>query len=459
MLRIIAVAAALAWVCVGCGKKDPTAKPPASHSGNKPVGTGSATSTQANPATGPNDPVKKPPVDIDNGKPGWMPVPVPDDQKDLAYTSVFHLFKSKETVYLENLERFVMKRSDGGGGTGSSLTAANQTEWDLVGGGIMEEAKKAPDKTDLYYRIKGKRTMTKKFGPPPGMVGEKQEWVMTVEEVVWKKSETQFFHEMTILEEELWDDYVSLIEDLLPDGLKAWQAHQTKAEDLGWGLSDRERDRTKKPFHALVSAVERISAGRKSIDAKSGDVEEAIAWMKLILEWSHFPGSVVSGDLEEDREKRSREALAGKVRLLENQFRDRLKSGLSIKPEEAGRVLKETDGTVTQKFCVYAADAGKFQLSAEAAMAVFGAKEKVEWKQTTLSLLKTAVTTHEGFFAGWPDDALAAFPGRLKDAVLPFTKGQLIPSRNAAAVLEAVKKAKPSLAGEVDAAIAELKKK
>ncbi|MEK7467412.1 MAG: hypothetical protein AAB074_08360 [Planctomycetota bacterium] len=413
------------------------------------------------------DPGKKPPIDIDSGSSGWIPVAVPEDQRNLDYTGVFHVMKQKGVVYVENLERFVMKRGDDGGGTGSSMTAANlidvKTEWEIVGGGIMEKMKTAPDKTDLFVRVKGKRTMMKKYGPPAGTVGEKQEWTVAVDSIVWEKSETAFFHETTMLEEELWDDYLQAIEGEIKTSLAVWKKHQETAEDLGWGLSDRERDRTKKPFHALVTALERLSESQTEIDRKAGNLAESVAWLRAILEWSHFPAVPVNGDVDTDeRQKRAMASLVGKLRLFENMFRDRLKTGsLALKAEEAVQMLAATDGTLTQKFSVYAAESGRFELSAAASLAILESKEKNEWKQTTLSLLKTAVTSNAGFFANWPGEALTAFPGRFRDAVLPITKGQLIPTRNAVSILEALKKAHPALTAHpsVDEAIAELKKK
>jgi hypothetical protein len=466
MLRPCAVASAflVALMSSGCGKSEPAKPTPQpAHGGKGQVGTGTGAGT---PTVNPDgtEPVKKPPVDVGSG---WVPTKVPDDAKNLDYTGVFHIMKIKGNVFVENLERFVMKRSDDGGGTGSSMTAANlidvKTEWEIVGAGIMEKMKTAPDKTDLYFRLKGKRTMTKKWGPPVGMVGEKQEWTFAVDSIVWEKSETQYFHETTILEEELWDDYLAAIEGDINVSVKLWRKHQDTAEDIGWGLSDRERDRTKKPFHNLVSAIESIAACQAQIDKKAGNLDEAVAWLNVILEWTHFPGVPVNGDVDTDeRQKRAQSSLAGKIRLTENQFLDRLKSGgIVLAPSDASKLIAATDGTMAQKFSIYAAEAGQFELSAELSMAVFATKEKPEWKQTTLSLLKTAVTGNEKFFAAWPDEALIKFPGRLKDAVLPFTKGQLIPTRNALAVVEALRKAKPALACSptIDEVIAELKKK
>ena len=79
----------------------------------------------------------------------------------------------------------------------------------------------------------------------------------------------------------------------------------------------------------------------------------------------------------------------------------------------------------------------------------------------SLSLFKSAVTSNPGFYSGWTDEALTKFPARLVAAVFPFTKGKLIPTRNAIAILETLKKEKPGLtcSPSIDEQIAELKKK
>ena len=170
----------------------------------------------------------------------------------------------------------------------------------------------------------------------------------------------------------------------------------------------------------------------------------------------------MSGDEDKTREQRAKETLEGRISLLKNQLRDRLKTGaLNIAPEEAAKLLSSTDGTVTQEFGIYASEAGKTLLGAECILAVLGSKENATWKATTLSTLKNQIGKDDKFFAEWPDEALLKFPSRLTTVVLPFAKGQLIPPRNAIAVLEAVKKAKPGLAYSppIDELIAELKKK
>lgn len=469
MLRIMSVAVFVALVAAGCGKKPPPNKTAPITGGHGQVGSGTQ---PANPgATKPpsTDDPKGPGEPVDAGNGGWIPVAVPDDQKNQDYLTVFHVVKIKGAVQVINLDRYMIARSDHGSATGSSLTAANLIEpkvsWELIGGGIMEKMKDAPDKTDLYFRVHGKRTMAKKFLSPPGTSGEKHDWVVTIDKVFWEKNEVAYTHEVTILEEELWDNYLAMIEGSLDlaSSLKMWRGYSATADELGLTLGDRDRDRTKPPFYKVVTALERISESQAVIDKKEGGVGEATAWLKVLLEWSHFPGSVVSGDVENNaRELRAREALTGRQRLLENQLRDRLKTdGLKIPPADAGKLLAATDGTMAQKFSIFAAEAGKFQLSAETAMSIFEGKEKTDWKETTLSLFKSAATANAAFFSDWSEADLAAFPARFVAAVYPFTKGKLIPTRNAVAILDCIKKAKPGLAisPSIDDQIAELKKK
>lgn len=469
MLRTIALAASVALLAAGCGKKEPS-KPSPVHGGHSPVGqpTPSGTTNPGKPSS--TDDPQKPPTDIDSGsKGGWIPVAVPEDMKNQSYSTVLHVVKVKGTVTVINLDRYMVGRTDHGSATGSSLTAANliepKTTWEIVGGGILDKMKDAPDKTDLYFRVQGKRTMDKKFVSPPGTAGEKHDWTVTIEKVVWEKSETAYTHEVTILEEEMWDMYLATIEGTLDlaSAVTTWQKYSATADDLGLTLGDRDRDRTKKPFEGLVTGLERIAANQGVLDRKPGGVEEATAWLKNLLEWSHFPPSPVGGDVENDeREKRARQSLTNKVTLIENQLRDRMKTGgLDVAPADAPKLLTATDGTMMQKFAMFAAEAGKGHLSAEAVLAVFLSGEKPDWKQTTLSLFKNAVTSTPAFFTGWPADALAAFPARFKDAVLPFTKGQLIPTRNAMAVIEAVRKSAggQTFTPSLDEVISELKKK
>ncbi len=470
MLRILSVAVFATLLVAGCGKKSPPVKNPGPVTGGHgQVGTGTG---PANPgATKPpsTDDPGKPPGDVDSGTGGWIPVAVPEDQKNQDYLTVLHVVKLKGVVTVYNLDRYMISRSDHGSATGSSLTAANviepKTTWEVVGGGIMDRMKDAEDKTDLYFRVHGTRTMVRKYLSPPGTSGEKHDWVVTVDKVFWEKNEVAYTHEVTILEEELWDNYLAMIEGTLDlaSSLKMWRGYSVTADELGLGLGDRDRDRTKPAYYKLVSALERISESQAIIDKKEGGIAEATAWLRVLLEWSHFPGSVVSGDVENDtREKRARQALTQRATLIENQLRDRLKTnGVTIAPEDAGKLLTATDGTMAQKFAIFAAEAGKYQLSAEVAMAVFSGKEKTDWKETTLSLFKSAVTSNAGFFSGWADDALTKFPARLVAAVYPFTKGKLIPTRNAVAILETLKKEKPGLAcsPSIDEQIAELKKK
>lgn len=469
MLRTIAMAACLAFLAAGCGKKEPV-KPTPPRGGSSPVGqpTPAGTTNPGKPSS--TDDPQKPPTDIDSGsKGGWIPVAVPDEMKNQDYSTVLHVVKVKGTVAIINLDRYMVGRTDHGSATGSSLTAANliepKTSWEIVGGGIMDRMKDAPDKTDLYFRVTGKRTMDKKFVSPPGTAGEKHDWIITIDKVVWEKSETAYTHEVTILEEEMWDMYLATIEGSLDlaSAVTTWRKYSEAAYDLGIELGDRDRDRTKKPLAGLVAALERISANQGAIDRKAGGVEEATAWLKNLLEWSHFPPSPVGGDVENDeREKRARQSLTNKATLIENQLRDRLKTGgLDVPPGEASKLLSATDGTMMQKFAIFAAEAGKGLLSAEAVIAVFQSGEKTDWKQTTLSLFKNTVTGSPSFFEGWPAEALAAFPARFKDAVLPFTRGQLIPSRNAIAVIEAVRKSAGgrTFTPPLDEIISELKKK
>lgn len=469
MLRTIALAASVAILAAGCGKKEPSkAQPP--HGGSSPVGqpTPAGTTNPGKPSS--TDDPQKPPTDVDSGsKGGWIPVAVPEEMKNQDYGTVLHLVKVKDTVAVINLDRYMVGRTDHGSGTGSSLTAANliepKTSWEIVGGGIMDKMKAAADKTDVFVRIQGKRTMDKKFVSPPGTAGEKHDWTVTVEKVVWEKSETAYTHEVTILEEEMWDMYLATIEGTLDlaSAVTTWRKFNETAYDLGLNLGDRDRDRTKKPLEGLVNALDRIAANQAVLDRKPGGVEEATAWLKNLLEWSHFPPSPVGGDVENDeREKRARQSLTNKVTLIENGLRDRLKTGgLEIAPSDAAKLLASTDGTMMQKFAIFAAEAGKGHLSAEAVIAVFHSGEKSDWKQTTLSLFKNSVTSTPSYFAGWPADALSAFPGRFKDAVLPFTKGQLIPTRNAMAVIEAVRKSAggQTFTPSLDEIISELKKK
>ncbi|MCE9581732.1 MAG: hypothetical protein K8T20_04355 [Planctomycetes bacterium] len=433
MLRTFVVSTALALLLAGCGKAKPAPPRPA-EGGHAPVG-GTGTHSMGTPNTGGETDSGHKPVDIDAGK-GWNPVPVPADQKNLDYTSVFHLSKIKGNIYIENLERFIIYRNDGSMGTGSSITASNvvevKTTWELVGGGLMEKMKAASEKTDLYVRLKGKRSMEKKFGPPPGMVGEKQDWVVNVEQELWSMPEPEYFHKTTILEEDLFDDYLGVIEGNAGEMLKKWRKLQDTAEDLGWGLSDLLRDRKKRPFQPLVEAVERIVACEAEIDTKSGGLAEASAWLNVLMEWSHFPGSVTSGDQDLERTNRANDSRAAKIKQIESQFRERLKSGgLKIAPEDAARLLKTTDGTIAQKFCIFSAEAGRTEISMEVALSVFQSSEKDDWKATTLSIVKGHVSSNPKYFEEWSDEAVLKFPSRLKAAVLSFSKGTLIPTRNA----------------------------
>jgi len=353
-------------------------------------------------------------------------------------------------------------------GTGNSVvvekprTEVKQVTWKLQGAGIEAQIAGLEPDSHIYLRLKGKRTFDVRYVAPAGYSGEKHEYTMSVDNVVWKKGETEYFHEMTILEEELADDYVLAVEGDPREKISAWEKHQDTAEDLGWGLSDRIYDPTKRPFEDLVKSFQRIRDYMNTVDHKGGDAPEAIAWLKLFFEWSHLPPNPVSGDLDKERQEKVVLSRAAKVRMAEVNLIDRLKSGeLHLLPSDADTVLKATDGVLSEKLVRTAADSGRFPFAWELSVSIFRSKETADWKRTSLSSLKSLIVSNPKFFDDFTEDALAAAPGQLRDAVKEFTAGNFMATRNAVAVLEELKKAKPGTKWIVPVgdAIAELKKK
>jgi len=375
--------------------------------------------------------------------------------KDVPATAIFRMIRTKDSVFIEHLQRIFS-----GDGGKDEVTAIS---WRLDGTDIVKEMEASPVDTHLFVRVKGRRMLEKRFLAPAGYSGEKHDYAFKVETVIWRKSEEELSNEITLLEDELWDAYVRSIADEGATAMvETWVEDQKRAENLGWGITDRQYNPSVLPFENVVDSFRRIGKLQDEIAKKAGGIPEAAAWLRLQKEWGHMPGCPVNGDADQAREQRAKENIEARRRMAENGLKARLKGGLVIPPDAAGEFLKATDPTMGQALARAAGECGQTQLAAELVLAICALPQAdVSWKNATLSAMKQLVSDDAAFFESWPDGLCAKFPGRLRDAVIEWAKGHLIYSRNAIAVLEALRKAKPSVAYDpgVDGIIQELRKK
>lgn len=461
MRRTLAAVAALALVAVsiyGCGKSSGSGPKKTTGTGTKTPTTGGSGTTTTTPP-----PVDPPP----DG--GWVVTEIPPAEKEIPYTSVWKVIKVRDGVFFENIRRTVIFTDPNlSGGTGHSMVADATTlivdavTWEFTGSEFSEAQKALKDDSHTYFKLRGTRVWNKRFSAPSGYRGEKHEYTMKVEKVVWAKPELQYYNEMTNMEDDLNARYLETVRSDPRTTVEMLKDSQKIADDLGFGLHEIKYDPTKLPFQALTEAIDRICNLLNVADKNTGDLTEAIARLKIYQEWNVFPPNPVTGDESEQAKKEAEAARKAKMETSVSLLRQRLKGGkLTLRPEDAEAILKETNPTLTVQLANYAAEAGLSRLTWELDMAVFGTNEDARWKRTALSTLKHSIVSNAKFFDEFPPEALAALPGKFGPRVKEFTQGDMMSSRNAVGVLEELKRRKPDLKCDpsIDAVIAELKKK
>lgn len=460
MLRITAATLALALIasgCSGCGKSSGTGK------GAKPTGTGKTPS-----GTGTGTATKPPPEDPPAND-GWVVADISAKEKEIPYTSVWKVIKVRDGVFFENIRRTVVFTDPNvSGGTGHSMVADATTliveavTWTFAGSEFQEALKGLKDDSHTYFKLRGRRVFDKRFSAPAGFRGEKHEYTMKVDKILWSKPELDYYNQMTAMEDHLNDVYLETVRSDPRTTVEMLKECQKSADDLGFRLDEIKYDPTKQSFQALTEAVDRICALLNTADKNTGDLTEAIARLKIYQEWNVFPPNPVTGDESEQAKKEAEAARKSKMETSVAMLRQRLKGGqLTLRPEDAEAILKETNPTLTVHLANYAAEAGLSRLAWALDMAVFGTKEDARWKRTALSTLKHSVVSNAKFFDEFPEADLAALPGLFGAAVKEFTTGDMMSTRNATGLLEELRRRKPDLKYDptIDAVIAELKKK
>jgi hypothetical protein len=431
--RFRAVALLAALLAPGCGRKAPAPPPPP---GPAPVTNGGGTT----------------PTPVLTDPEGGQARPVPEKDKSVTYRSIFRIVKAGEDVIIDDV---------------SLAREYEKRIWKLEHPELEAKFKKLPDDSHIYLCLEGTRIWEKHWIAPKGKVGEKNEYTLKVSRIVWDKDQNIYIGEMGMLEDEIDEQYFRVCTEDPRKTLAELRKVQQSAAELGFKAEDRKALDPVLPIHDFVSSVETICALMDEIEKSTGDAAEIIARLKLQNAWERMPFNPAAGGMDDERGKKAEEARTMKGKLAGDELLERIKThGVKLDAEGARQVLDKTTSTHVVRLMGMANSAGAKRMAWELGMAVCAARPaegpgRTDQRKTALSALKSYATSDPEFWKNWSDEELKTFPGALKDAVIGFTKGDIIASRNAWMPLESLKKARPGLAftPPIDDVIKELKAK